>query len=237
MQRILRGILNFFWRRAESDGKLQIQDNFKLKSVRGIVTHLCPDYGWINETIFFHISVVIDNMPVSIGRRVIALVEEDETTHILKAVKVKIMTNCDCDTKPSELDRELCIMCVTSVSRDNIYISKETSIPAQLFSGEFMPYKGDFLLIDYSLKPGNSNMNIHTVSPLNSQRISEVCVTSINGRTGVVDDFIFFTLDSLHTLPVYIPALNDIVNVVVVDSIQSHYTCRVVAMFPVKMLY
>ena len=52
------------------------------------MTQLCPDYGWINETIFFHISVVLDNMPVSIGRRVLALVEEDETTHIVQAVKV-----------------------------------------------------------------------------------------------------------------------------------------------------
>ncbi|KAM7338297.1 hypothetical protein ACRRTK_001781 [Alexandromys fortis] len=235
MQRILRGILNFFRRRAESDGKLQIQDNFKLKSVRGIVTHLSLDYGWIDETIFFHISVVSDNMPVRIGGMVIALVKEDETTHLLKAVKVKVMTNGDCGAKPSELDRELCIMGVTSVTQDNIYISKETSIPAQLFSGDFMPYKGDLLLIDYYSKPGNSNMNIHTVSPLNSHRISEVCVTSIDGRTGVVDDFMFFTLDSLHTLPGYKPALYDIVNVVVVDSIQSQYTFRVVAMFPVKL--
>ena len=62
-------------------------------------------------------------------------------------------------------------------------------------------------------------------------------MTSIDGRTGVVDDFIFFTLDSLHTLPGYRPALYDIVNVVVVDSIQSQYTYRVAAMFPVKTLY
>ncbi|ERE65422.1 hypothetical protein H671_xg20265, partial [Cricetulus griseus] len=64
-----------------------------------------------------------------------------------------------------------------------------------------------------------------------------VCVTSVDGRTGVVEASIFFNLDSLHTLPGYTPSLYDIVNVVVVDSIQSHYSRRVVSMIPVDTLY
>lgn len=47
----------------------------------------------------------------------------------------------------------------------------------------------------------------------------------------------FFTLDSLHTLPGYTPVLYELVNVVVVDSIQAHYSRRVVSMAPVEMLY
>lgn len=38
-------------------------------------------------------------------------------------------------TEQSELDRELCIKCVTSVTQDSIYIDKETSFPVHLFSG------------------------------------------------------------------------------------------------------
>ncbi|CAO2622038.1 Cancer/testis antigen 55, partial [Lemmus lemmus] len=164
--------------------------NIKLKSVRGIVTRLCSNHGWINKSIFFDIDVVSDNMPVHIAERVIALVEENETTHVLKAIKVWL---------------------------------------------RFMPYKGDLLLNDYSLKLGNSKMSIHTVSPLKLQRISEVCVTSIDGRTGVIDDIIFFTLDSLQKPNDYTPGLYDIVNVVAVDSIQPHCSWRAVSMVPVEL--
>ncbi|KAL1766716.1 hypothetical protein HispidOSU_020148 [Sigmodon hispidus] len=223
--------------KTEETPQEQPQDNSKLKSVRGIVTHLCTDYGWINESIFFNTDVLCGKAPVKIGGSVIALVEEDERSHALKAIKVKAMTNSVDGTQPSDVSRRLCIRCATLVTQDNIYISKETSFPLQLFTGEFMPCRGDLLLIEYSMKPGTSNMNIHTVSPLNSHNMNEVCVTNIDGRTGVVEASMFFTLDSLHTLPGYTPALYDVVNVVVVDSIQSHYTRRVVSMIPVEMLY
>ncbi|XP_041493295.1 cancer/testis antigen 55-like [Microtus oregoni] len=235
MQRILRGILNFFWRRAESDGKLQIQDNFKLKSVRGIVTHLCPDYGWINETIFFNPDMVCGNVPVNVGMSVIALIEEDETTHAVKTIKVKAMSDPIYGIEPSEFDKRLCIKCVTYATRDNIFISKETFFPMQLLSGGFLPFKGDLLLVEYSLKPGTSNITIHSVSLLNSQNMDEVCVTSIDGRTGVVDDIIFFTLDSLQKPKDYTPGLYDIVNVIAVDSIQPNCSWRAVSMVPVDM--
>ncbi|CAH6780029.1 cancer/testis antigen 55 [Phodopus roborovskii] len=236
---LLRRISAIFHRKTESEEtpQEQHQDNSKLKSVQGIVTHLCTDYGWINESIVFNTEVVSNNVPVNIGGSVIALVEEDEASHVLKAIKVKAMTNPVGGTELSDINRRLCIRCVTSVTQDNIYISRETFFPVQLFSGEFKPFKGDLLLVEYSLKIGSTDMNIHTASPLNIQNIKEVCVTSVQGRTGVVEASIFFNLDSLHTLPGYTPALYDIVNVVVVDSIQSHYTRRVVSMIPVEMLY
>ncbi|XP_027289226.1 cancer/testis antigen 55 [Cricetulus griseus] len=236
---LLRRVSAIFRRGTESEETLQEQpqDNSKLKSIQGIVTHLCSDYGWINESIFFNTEVVSDNVPVNIGGSVIALVEEDETSHVLRAIKVKAMNNSVGGTDLSEVNKRLCIRCVTSVTQDNVYISQENFFPVQLFSGEFKPFKGDLLLVEYSMKPGTSNMSIHSVSPLNSQSIREVCVTSVDGRTGVVEASIFFNLDSLHTLPGYTPSLYDIVNVVVVDSIQSHYSRRVVSMIPVDTLY
>ncbi|XP_035294220.1 cancer/testis antigen 55-like isoform X1, partial [Cricetulus griseus] len=209
--------------------------NSKLKSIHGIVTHLCSDYGWINESIFFNTDVVCGKISVNVGTNVIALVEENETTHVLKAIKVKAMNNSVGGTEASDLDRELCISCVTSVTQDNVYISQETFFPVQLFSGEFKPFKGDLLLVEYSMKPGTSNMSIHSVSPLNSQSIREVCVTSVDGRTGVVDDIIYFTLDSLQKPTGYTPGLYDIVNVVAVDSVQQHCSWRAVSMIPVEM--
>ncbi|XP_051034569.1 cancer/testis antigen 55-like [Phodopus roborovskii] len=239
MQKLQRRISEIFQRKTKETPLEQRQacviDNSKLKSVQGIVTHLCTDYGWINESIFFNTDVVCGNIPVNIGTNVIALVEETKTTHTLKAAKVKAMTNLLGDTEESVLDRELCIRCVTSVTQDNIYISRETFFPVKLFSGEFKPLKGDLLLIEYSLKPGSSDMKIHSVSPLSSQNIKEVCVTSLDGRTGVVETSIFFTLDSLQKPKGYIPELYDIVNVVAVDSIQPHCSRRAVSMFPAEM--
>uniref|UniRef100_UPI00402B2458 cancer/testis antigen 55-like n=1 Tax=Arvicanthis niloticus TaxID=61156 RepID=UPI00402B2458 len=171
------------------------------------------------------------------GTNVLAIVEENPRNHIFKAIKVKAMNNLPEDSEPSKLGRRLCIKCVTSVTEDNIYISKDTFFPLCMFSGVFRPFNGDLLLVEYSMSPGTSNMNIHSASPLNSQNMEEVCVTCIDGRNGVVEATMFFTLDSLHTLPGYTPGLYDIVNTTVVDSIQSHYTRRVVSMTPVDSLY
>ncbi|XP_035310031.1 cancer/testis antigen 55-like [Cricetulus griseus] len=216
---------------------MEITDSYnsKFKSVRGIVTYLCTDYGWINETIFFNPDMVCGNVPVNVGMSVIALVEEDETTHALKTIKVKTMSDPIYGIEPSEFDKRLCIKCVTYATRDSIYISKETFFPMQLLSGGFLPFKGDLLLVEYSLKPGTSNITIHTVSLLNSQNMDEVCVTSVDGRTGVVDDIIYFTLDSLQKPTGYTPGLYDIVNVVAVDSVQQHCSWRAVSMIPVEM--
>ncbi|XP_076417857.1 cancer/testis antigen 55-like [Peromyscus maniculatus bairdii] len=245
MQRILRRILNFFWRSTESEENLQIQDNplgdsphdqdiSKLKTVRGIVTTLCTDCGCINESIFFNPDMVCGNVPVNVGMNVIALVEEDETTHALKTIKVKAVSDPIYGIEPSEFDKRLCIKCVTYTTGDNIYISEETFFPMQLLSGGFLPFKGDLLLVEYSLKPGTPNITINAVSFLNSQNMDEVCVTSIDGRTGIVDDIIFFTEDSLQKPTDYTPGLYDIVNVVAVDSIQPHCSWRAVSMIPVE---
>ncbi|XP_040599840.1 cancer/testis antigen 55-like isoform X2 [Mesocricetus auratus] len=228
MQRILHRILTFFRRRAESERPLKNRDNPKLKSLQGIVTHLCTNYGWINETVFFNTGVVCGNVPVNVGMSVIALVEEDQTTHALKTIKVKAMSDPIYGIEPSEFDKRLCIKCVTYATPDSIYISKETFFPMQLLSG------GDLLLVEYSLMPGTSNITIHTVSPLNLQNMDEVCVTSIEGRTGVVESNIYFTLDSLQKPTEYTPGLYDIVNVVAVDSIQPHCSWRAVSMIPVE---
>ncbi|XP_036031446.1 cancer/testis antigen 55-like [Onychomys torridus] len=237
MQRLWHQISAIFqWKtRSEETPQEKPEESSTLKSVKGIVTHLCTDYGWINETIFFNTDMLCGKVPLNIGTSVIALVEENKTTHTQKAIKVKTVTNPVDGTEQSDLNRELCIKCVTSVTQDSIYIDKETSFPAHLFSGEFMPCRGDLLLIEYSMKPGTSNMNIHTVSPLSSQNMDEVCVTSTDGRTGVVESCIFFTVDSIQKPTGYTPVLYDIVNVVAVDSIQAHCSWRAVSMIPVEM--
>ncbi|GAB1302789.1 RNA helicase Mov10l1 [Apodemus speciosus] len=177
--------------------------------------------------------VLSDNTPLKIGTNVLALVEENKRAHILKAIKVKGMNALPEGSEPSKLGRRLCIRCVTSVTEEDVYISKEKCFPLYMFSGAFKPFKGDLLLIEYSINPGTSKINIHSVSPLNSQ----VCITSIDGRNGVVDDIVFFTLDYLHTPPGYTPSLYYIVNVLAVDSFQPYCSYRAVSMTPVEMVY
>ena len=65
-----------------------VVDNSNFQSVQGVVTSLCTDYGWINESIFFNTDIISDNTPLNIGTNVLALVEENNGAHILKAIKV-----------------------------------------------------------------------------------------------------------------------------------------------------
>ncbi|VTJ90371.1 Hypothetical predicted protein, partial [Marmota monax] len=63
-----------------------------------------------------------------------------------------------------------------------------------------------------------------------------VCISSVHGRHGVVDDTIFFTLDSLKLPAGYVPQPNDMVDVVIVESVQACYIWRAVSMTPVHIL-
>jgi putative helicase MOV10L1 len=53
----------------------------------------------------------------------------------------------------------------------------------------------------------------------------------------VIEDSIFFSLDSLKLPEGYIPRRHDIVNAVVVESSQSCYIWRALCMTPVKRWY
>ncbi|XP_063136612.1 cancer/testis antigen 55-like isoform X2 [Rattus norvegicus] len=176
MLSLLRWISTFFHgsNTSEEISEEQPQDNTKLKSIQGVVTSLCNYYGWINDSILFNVEVISDNVPLKIGTNVLALVEQDEVTHTLKAIKVKVMNDLPEGSEPSKLGRRLCIRCVTSVTEEDVYISEDVSFPLYLFSGAFKPFKGDLVLVEYSMNAGTSNINIHSVSPLNSQDIDEL---------------------------------------------------------------
>ncbi|XP_038956119.1 cancer/testis antigen 55-like [Rattus norvegicus] len=236
MLSLLRWISTFFHgsNTSEEISEEQPQDNTRLKSIQGVVTSLCNYYGWINDSILFNMEVISDNVPLKIGTNVLALVEQDEITHTLKAIKVKVMNDLPEGSEPSKLGRRLCIRCVTSVTEEDVYVTENMSFPLYLFSGAFKPFKGDLVLVEYSMNSGTSNINIHSVSPLNSQDMNEVYVTSIDGRNGMVEARVFFTLDSLQIPSGYTPGLYDIVDVVAVDSIQQHCSLRAVSMTPVQ---
>ncbi|XP_008052523.2 cancer/testis antigen 55-like, partial [Carlito syrichta] len=98
----------------------------------------------------------------------------------------------------------------------------------------FVPYKGDWLEVEYYVEPDSSNIKACSVKPVICKPVEEVCITSLNGRNGVLDDSIFFTLDSLKLPDGYIPQLYDVVDAVVVESILPCYTWRAVSITPVR---
>ncbi|KAM6143310.1 cancer/testis antigen 55-like [Erethizon dorsatum] len=134
------------------------------------------------------------------------------------------------DSRPSEPEIQVLIGCVTSVMDGTVCLNKETSFCLDTVSEGFVPYKGDWLELTYSTEPGTAHIKAHSMKPVNPSRVDEVSISSINGRHGVIDDNIFFTLDSLHYPAGYVPQLHDVVDVVMAPV--SHFvgevqpTCR-----------
>nr|XP_020010551.1 cancer/testis antigen 55-like [Castor canadensis] len=135
----------------------------------------------------------------------------------------------------SGLRTRLLISCVTAVTSDAVYISNDTYFSMDIVSEGFVPYKGDWIQVEYSTQPGTSNIIAHSLKPTNCSHIDEVYISNMHGSQGVIDDAIFFTLDSLKLPPGYVPQLHDLVDVVIVESAQSCYTWRAVSMTPVQM--
>ena len=60
----------------------------------------------------------------------------------------------------------------------------------------------------------------------------QVRVSSVFGRSGVVEDSVFFSLDSVMLPANYRPSPGDLVSLVVVESSQSFYCWRALCMAP-----
>lgn len=57
--------------------------------MQGVVTRFCYDYGMIDDMIIFTKDAVTRNMMLTVGQAVTAIVEEDETSGGLKAIRVR----------------------------------------------------------------------------------------------------------------------------------------------------
>ncbi|KAG3272995.1 cancer/testis antigen 55-like [Ictidomys tridecemlineatus] len=196
MHRLISQALAFFRRKADSEVERTqhqrlLEDDTRHKTVQGVVTKFCSDYGWIDESIYYFNTDVTENIfPVKAGQKVTAVVEEDKTSHGLKAIKVL----------------------------------------------DFEPYKGDRVEVEFAIHPDTKSRKALSVKPLRHKHVNKVCISSVHGRHGVVADTIFFTLDSLKLPAGYVPQPNDIVDVVIVESVQSCYIWRAVSMTPVHIL-
>lgn len=62
----------------------------------------------------------------------------------------------------------------------------------------------------------------------------QVYITSLEGRHGMIEYSIYFTLDALKLPLGYVPKVCDVVNATIVDSVQLVSVWRAISMSPVK---
>ena len=65
-----------------------ISGDTRLKTVQGVVTRYCSDYGMIDDLIYFSNDAVTSKVLLNVGQEVIAVVEENKVSNGLKAIRV-----------------------------------------------------------------------------------------------------------------------------------------------------
>ncbi|XP_010948304.1 cancer/testis antigen 55 [Camelus dromedarius] len=228
------------WRRMDSSEaeKAQhlrlLEGDTKLKTVQGVVTKFCSDYGLIDELIYFSSDVVTGNVLLKVGQKVTAVVEEDKTSHGLKVIKVEAFCDNGNGDGLSDSCTRVSLGCVNSLMEDVNCINHTTYFSLDVVCKGFEPYQGDRVEVKFSIQPDTQSRKALSVTPLRHKHVHEVCITHLRGRNGVIDDSIFFTLDSLKLPDGYVPRVSDVVNAVVVESVQSCYIWRAISMTLVK---
>ncbi|XP_075394590.1 RNA helicase Mov10l1-like [Tenrec ecaudatus] len=211
------------WRRHEGFS----EDGAQLKAVQGVVTGFYEKYGLINELIFFTVHDVTDNALLEVGQKVTAIVKEDGISHGLKALKVEAFPDTQ---RPSQNRIKILLGHVTDLRKGGGYINKTTYFSPKIVCKGFKPYYGDWVEADFSLQPMTLNVNLRSVRPMICRHLDKACITRCCGRSGVIDDNIFFTLDSLEIADGYMPQQSDVVSVVMVKNMKSCYGWRALAL-------
>nr|AEA08750.1 Moloney leukemia virus 10-like 1 [Mus musculus] len=247
MLRLAAKLVSFFWRKEDipeeevgQPGRELSEGDTRLKTVQGVVTRYCSDYGMIDDLIYFSNDAVTSTVLLNVGQEVIAVVEENKVSNGLKAIRVEAVSDkWEDDSKNSskglsDSSPRVLIGCVTSMLEGAGYISQTTYFSLESVCEGFHPCKGDWVEAEYWIRPGTWSSEAISVKPLRYKRVDKVCISSLCGRNGVIEDSIFFSLDSLKLPEGYIPRRHDIVNAVVVESSQSCYIWRALCMTPVK---
>ncbi|XP_029420226.1 RNA helicase Mov10l1 isoform X2 [Nannospalax galili] len=247
MLRLAAKLVAFFWRREDvpeeevrQSGQELLEGDTRLKTVQGVVTRYCTDYGMIDDLIYFSNDVVSSKVLLNVGQEVIAVVEENKVSNGLKAIRVEAVSDkWEDDDKNScrglsDSSPRVLIGCVTSLLEGAGYINQTTYFSLESVCEGFQPCKGDWVEAEYWIRPETWSSEALSVKPLRYKRVDKVCISSLCGRNGVIEDSIFFSLDSLKLPEGYIPRRHDIVNAVVVESSQSCYIWRALCMTPMR---
>uniref|UniRef100_A0A8B9JU03 Mov10 like RISC complex RNA helicase 1 n=1 Tax=Astyanax mexicanus TaxID=7994 RepID=A0A8B9JU03_ASTMX len=227
VQLLISKLLSPLWRRAEDEDNEYYYGGGSMKEIRqmrgGVVTQLCQDYGLIDHSVYFTAGEVLGGVPLCVG----------DPVHVEKQMDTwEGGARASLELDPNKL-RSL-IGTVTSCDKDGGFINQTTYFPRSALSEGFEPMKGDWVQAQYVISPLEWSSQARTVAPLRYRRMDKVYVSNIFGSNGIVEDSVFFSLDSLLLPAGYQPTKGDLVSVVVVESSQSFYCWRALCMAPIK---
>uniref|UniRef100_A0A667WEJ1 RNA helicase n=2 Tax=Myripristis murdjan TaxID=586833 RepID=A0A667WEJ1_9TELE len=201
-----------------------------------VVTQLCLDYGMIDDTVYFTSAEVLGGLPLRVGDTVNCTAIQGGDQGGWKALRVEKSMNAWEDGGTTSLEeyrmqlRPL-IGTVTSFDGESGLINQTTSFTLHSLWEGYVPMKGDWVQAKYFVTPTQWTTQAHSVAPLRYCRFDKVRVSSVYGQNGVVEDSVFFSLDSLLLPANYHPSPGDLVNVVMVESSQSFYCWRALCMY------
>nr|XP_040019755.1 RNA helicase Mov10l1 [Gasterosteus aculeatus aculeatus] len=238
---VLSKLVSPLWRTVEVDEEGLFSAAAGTKNVRtlrdGVVTQLCLDYGMIDHAVCFTRGEVLCGSPLKEGDLVNCIAVQHGAHGGWNALRVEKIADAweDGDRTSVEADslqlRPL-IGTVTSFDGDGGYINQTTYFPRCSLRQGYEPMKGDWVQAKYCINPTQWTTQVRSVEPLRYQRRNRVHVTSLYGRNGVVEDSVFFSLDSLLLPAHYKPLPGHLVNVVMVESSQSLCCWRALCMAP-----
>ncbi|XP_069765517.1 RNA helicase Mov10l1 isoform X5 [Narcine bancroftii] len=234
----------FLWRKDDDDDLEQDKyeaDCAEHKNVLGgTVTRSCGKYGLIDDSIYFTSNDVLGGVPLQIGQKVNVLAQKNEPCGGWKAIKVQLETDhwdeggsCTVYSDSSDqMKTHSLIGMITSCNNDGGYINETTHFTMDNVCEGFQPFVGDWIQAQYFIEQTTWKSQASCVKPLRYKRVDKVPITRMLHGSGVVDDVIFFTLESLQLPPNYIPRKDDVVNLVIVESSQSLYQWRALCIAP-----
>ncbi|KAM3861114.1 RNA helicase Mov10l1-like [Diretmus argenteus] len=210
----------------------------EIRHLRGsVVTRLCLDYGMIDDAVYFSSSEVLGGVPLREGDTVNCITVRDGAQGGWKALRVEKNADAWEDGGKTSLEADNkqlrpLIGTVTAVDANGGFINQTTFFQCHSLCEGYQPMKGDWIQAKYFIDPTKWTSQANSVAPLRYCRLNQVRVSSVYGKTGVVDDHVFFSLDSLLLPAHYWPLQGDLVNLVMVESSQSLYSWRALCMAP-----
>uniref|UniRef100_A0A669FAJ3 RNA helicase n=1 Tax=Oreochromis niloticus TaxID=8128 RepID=A0A669FAJ3_ORENI len=213
-----------------------------IRHLRGrVITQLCLDYGMIDDAIYFTSGEVLGGVPLKEGDLVNCIAVRDGSEGGWKALRVEKSADAWEDGGKTSLEADIMqlrplVGIVTSFDGDGGYINQTTYFPSHSLWEGYEPMKGDWVQAKYFINPNQWTTQAHSVVPLRYCRLDQVIV-SLFFKIGVVDDSVFFSLDSLLLPARYEPSVGHLVNLVMVESSQSLYSWRALCMAPFSQRY
>ncbi|XP_029289248.1 LOW QUALITY PROTEIN: RNA helicase Mov10l1 [Cottoperca gobio] len=238
---VLSKLVSPLWRTVEVDEDGTFSDAPAMENIshlRGsVVTQLCLDYGMIDDAIYFTSGEVLGGVPLKEGDMVNCIAVRDGAQGGWKALRVEKSADAWEDGGSTSLEADSMqlrplIGTVTSFDGDGGYINQNTYFPRSSLWEGYEPMKGDWVQAKYFINPTQWTTQARSVAPLRYCRLDQVHVTSVYGQNGVVEDRVFFNLDSLLLPAHYQPLSGHLVNLVMVESSQSFHCWRALCMAP-----